>query len=252
MIHPYHESLLSQLYPGFQHSSNCLIPAVTTFERMLSLPPERHSKIIWRMDCGFGGDTNVNWLLSHDYGLLTKGGSNRRANALSQRVKRWRMVRNDKFVGSVPTPSGFVKPLHTFSIRYATSKGWKHTYLFSTLRLSGVATALLYDQRGGAETEFRSDKSGGLYLHKRRKHKRDAQEAWILLTDMAHNCLSGVTRTIFCDSPFEQFGFLRTSRDLLSIPGYVEVENGQLLSVKLLKSSPYSSDLLACLRRFWE
>jgi len=219
---------------------------------MLSLPPERHPKIIWRTDSGFGGDANVNWLLASDYGLLMKGGSNRRASALSQMVKRWRTVRDDKFVGSVPTPNGFVKPLHTFSVRYATSKGWKHAYLFSTLRLSGVATVRLYDQRGGAEIEFRSDKSGGLYLHKRRKRKRDAQEAWILLTDMAHNCLSGVARTIFCDSSFEQFGFLRTSRDLLSIPGCVEIKNGQLLSVKLLKSSPYASDLLACLRRFWE
>jgi hypothetical protein len=252
MIHPYHESLLSQLHPGLQHSSNCLLPAVSTFEAMLPLPPERRPKVIWRMDRGFGGDDNVNWLLDRNYGILVKGCSNRRAHALAQIVKRWRAVRSDKFVAQVPTPSGFVKPLQTFALRFDTAKGWKYTYLLSTLTQSATATARLYDQRGGAETEFRSDKSGGLYLHQRRKHKRDSQEAWLLLTDVAHNCLSALARTIFVATPFEHFGFLRITRDLFSIPGSIEMENGRLLSVKLLKSSPFASDLLACLRRFWE
>ena len=252
MIHPYHESILSKLYPGSQHSSNCLVPAVSTFEQVLPLPLERHAKIVWRLDHGFGGDENINWLLERNYGVLAKGCSNRRSAQLVHQVKRWQAVRYDKFVGCVPTPDGFVRPLHTFSIRYATPTEWKHTYLLSTLNLSGVATALLYDQRGGAETEFRSDKSGGLQMDKRRKHKRDAQEAWILLTDLAHNCLASIARSLFKDSPFETFGLLRITRDLLCIPGYVEIDNGQCLSVKLLKSSPFASDLLVCLRRFWE
>jgi hypothetical protein len=251
-IHPYHESLLSQLYPGNQHSSNCLVPAVSAFENMLSLPPERHPKIVWRLDHGFGGDENINWLLNHCYGVLAKGCSNRRSALLMHQVKRWHTVRYDKFVGCVPTPDGFAKPLHTVSIRYASPAGWKHAYLLSTLNLSAVDTALLYDQRGGAETEFRADKSGGLHLNKRRKHKRDAQEVWILLTDLAHNCLSWVARSILMHSPFQDFGFLRITRDLLSIPGRVEFDNGHLLSVKLLKSSPFADDLLLCLRQFWE
>ena len=252
LIHPYHESVLSQLYPGYQHSSNCLVPAVATFEDVLPLAPERHPKIIWRLDQGFGGDENINWLLERGYGVLAKGCSNRRSAQLVQQVRRWHAVGHDKFVGCVPTPVGFVRPVHTFAIRYATPTQWKHTYLLSTLQLSAVATARLYDQRGGAETEFRADKSGGLHLQKRRKHKRDAQEVWILLTDLAHNCLSWVARTIFADSPFADFGLLRITRDLLCLPGRVEIENGQLLSVKLLQSSPYADDLLVCLRRFWE
>ena len=252
MIHPYRESLLSQLHPGFAHSSNCLIPAVSTFEAMLPLPPERRKKVIWRMDRGFGGDTNVNWLLDRHYGLLVKGCSNRRAHALAQTVNRWRSVRDDKFVASVSTPIGFVRPLHTFSLRFDTAKGQKYAYLFSTLNQSATATVRLYDQRGGAETQFRSDKSGGLHLHKRRKNKRDGQESWILLTDMAHNCLAALSRTLFANTPFEHFGFLRITRDLFSIPGYIEFDNDRLLSVKLLKSSPFADDLLLCLQRFWE
>jgi hypothetical protein len=251
-IQPYHESLLSQLHPGYQHSSNCLIPAVSAFEEMLPLPEKRHAKIIWRLDRGFGGDQNVNWLLERNYGLLAKGCSNRRASALAKAVKRWQTVREDKLVGHAPTPKGFAKPIRTFALRFRTTKGWKHAYLLSTLHHSATATTHLYDQRGGAEIEFRSDKSGGLHLHKRRKHKRDSQEVWVILTDIAHNCLSGVSRSILADSPFEQFGFLRITRDLFSIPGHVQIENGRLLSVKLLKSSPFAADLLDCLRRFWE
>jgi hypothetical protein len=252
MIHPYRESLLSQLYPGYQHSSNCLVPAVLTFEKLLPLAERYRAKVTWRLDGGFGGDPNVDWLLARRYGLVAKGCSNRRSANLVDQVKRWQMVRPDKFIGRVPTPEKFCRPLGTFSIRYQTAKGWKHTYLFSTLNRSGLATARFYDQRGGAETEFRSDKSGGLYLHKRRKHKRDPQEVWILLTDIAHNYLAWFARTILADSPFAAYGFLRITRDLFRIPGMIEMEHGQLLSVKLLKSSPYAEDLLACLQRFWD
>ena len=105
--------------------------------------------------------------------------------------------------------------------------------------------------RGGSETQFRSDKNGGLQLHKRRKHQRDAQEIWIILTDMAHNYLSWLTYTLFDKTPFEDFGFLRLSRELFHLPGIVEFENGHLVSVKLMKSSPYANDLLQCFRRFW-
>jgi hypothetical protein len=222
-MHPYHESLLSQVHPGFQHSSNCLVPAVSAFEAMLPLPPERRSKVIWRLDRGFGGDENVNWLLNRNDGILVKGCSNRRAFTLAQTVQRWRAVRSDKFVGPVATPNGFVRPLHTLALRFETTKGWKYAYLLSTLKRSASATVRLYDQRGGAETEFRSDKSGSLHLHRRRKHKRDRQEAWILRTDIAYNCLSGLAHTIFADSPFQHFGFLRMTRDLFAIPRRIEM-----------------------------
>ena len=118
LIHPYHESVVSQLYPGAQHSANCLVPAVTAFETLLALPPEHRSKVVWRLDQGFGGDHNINWLLDRRYGVLAKGCSNRRAALLAQQVKRWRAVRDDKWVGSVRTPAGFSHPLETFAIRY--------------------------------------------------------------------------------------------------------------------------------------
>jgi len=87
LIQPYHESLVSQLYPGSQHSANCLVPAVSAFETLLALPPEHHAKVVWRLDRGFGGDHNINWLLDQRYGVLAKGCSNRRAALFSFHVK---------------------------------------------------------------------------------------------------------------------------------------------------------------------
>lgn len=81
-IQPYRETLLSQLDPGYQHSSNCLVPAVESFEQLLPLPEQYRAKVTWRLDGGFGGDPNVNWLLIRHYGLVTKGCSNRRSAKL--------------------------------------------------------------------------------------------------------------------------------------------------------------------------
>ena len=79
MIHLYRESVLSQLYPGNQHSSHCLVPAVLAFEDRLALPAKYRAKVLWRIDQGFGGDENINWLLERGYGVLAKGCSNRRS-----------------------------------------------------------------------------------------------------------------------------------------------------------------------------
>lgn len=251
MLYPYRESLLSQLYPGNQLSSSSLIPAVTTFEKRLSLPEKKRHKIIWRLDGGFGVDKQINWLLERNYQVIAKGKANRRANYLAKQVKRWIMVKERAWIGRVPTPSEICKPIDTFSLRYETPKGVKYRYLYSTLKRSGEQTFAFYNQRGGAETEFRADKSGGLFLHKRRKHKRDSREVWILLTDMAHNFLAWFTHHMLVDSPFAGWGPLRITRDLFRIPGRLEWQNERLLSVKLISSSPYAADLLTCLERFW-
>lgn len=252
MIQPYRETLLSQLYPGSQHSSPCLQPAVLMFEEQLNLPKEQRNKVVWRVDGGFGADKHMNWLLERDYQVVAKGCSTRRAANLAGQVQRWMRVRADKDVGRVATPAEVDPRVETFVLRYRTPKGYKFRYIYSSLKLSGYLTTRFYEQRGGAETEFRTDKSGGLFLHKRRKHKRDGQEVWVLLTDMAHNYLAWLTHHILADSPFATWGSLRIGRDLLRIPGRIEMVNGQLLSVKLMETSPYSADLLVCLARFWQ
>lgn len=252
MLYPYRESLISHLYPGNQHSTNCLQPAVTTFEAGLRLTPNRRHKIVWRVDGGFGSDKNIGFLVDRGYHVLAKGASNRRAGKLATQVKRWRVVRENKFVGCVATPVPFSRTVRTLVTRTEVGRQPKLAYIYSTLTGSAVQIVRLYDYRGGAETEFRADKSGGGQLHKRRKQQRDAQEVWIHLTDMVHNYLSWFTRHILMDSPFQNYGPLRILRDLLHMPGLIEVQDGKLLSVKLLRSAPHAGELLACLARFWK
>lgn len=252
MLHPYRESLLSQLYPGSQPSVTALLPAVQLFERRLLLPEGRRHKMVWRVDGGFGSDANLKELLQRNYQVLAKGISNRRAGVLVKQVQRWRQVAPDKWVGCVPTPEAFGRPVTTFVVRKRRKDAMHVAYLYTTLPGSGLHIARLYDQRGGAETEFRSDKSGGAHLDKRRKQQRDAQEVWVHLTDMAHNALSWFQHQILTDSPLASFGHLRISRDLMHIPGSIVMHNGQLLSVKFAKVVPHAAALLDCLRRFWQ
>ena len=252
MLYPYRETIMSELYPGSQHSMPCLMPAVTTFETCLALPVRYRHKVIWRMDSGFGSDKNIDFLLARGYQVLVKGASHRRAASLAQQVKRWQTVGHQRWIGFAPTPEAFSRPVKTLVLRYQRFTGLHHAYLYSTLPYAAKQTLTLYNQRGGAETEFRADKSGGGHLHKRRKHKRDAQQAWVLLTDMAHNYLAWFARHILVDSPFADHGPLRITRDLMRVPGLIEFNQGRLLSVKFQQSVPQVAELATCLARFWE
>jgi len=252
MLYPYRETLLSHLYPGNQHSTHCLKAAVEDFENILKWERKKQIRVIWRLDGGFGADKNINWLAGKGYDFVVKGGSSPRGAMLARQVKRWISVRDDMWVGRVATPKDVKYEVETFALRYLTRKGIKHKYIFSTLGFSGRKTLLFYDLRGGAETEFRTDKSGGFFLQKRRKQKFLAQVVWVILTDMAHNYLSWFRHHILADSPFANWGPLRIGRDLFRIPGHIEMSSEGVLSVSLLESHPYASDLLPYLARFCE
>jgi hypothetical protein len=134
--------------------------------------------------------------------------------------------------------------------RYHKGK-WKHSYYVTTLSFpSKRAFMHRYNQRGGAEIEqFRTDKSG-LHLSARRKRNLIAQEALILLTDLAHNLLADFHRRALVDSRFAGWGLKRIVRDLLAVPGRLYFESGQLKRIELLASHPYADELIICLERY--
>lgn len=80
-----------------------LAPPGTVAETSLDLAPngalsptsldlarqQRRSRIVWRLDGGFGSDANLGWLLDRHYQVIAKGFSGRRADKLAQQVKRW-------------------------------------------------------------------------------------------------------------------------------------------------------------------
>lgn len=85
----YGETLWSELYPGNQHTVNCLQPAVTATESSLELAQAQRQRTVWRFDGGAGSDEQFQWLFNRGYHVVGKGLSNFRACALAQQVRRW-------------------------------------------------------------------------------------------------------------------------------------------------------------------
>ena len=203
------------------------------------------------MDGGAGSDEQLRWLLSRGYHVLCKGLSNRRADALAREVRRWDSYRRDVWVGEVPSPVDFGRPVRLFVKRQLKEGQFIHSYFVSTLSLPAKQSFLaLYDDRGQAEIEqFRGDK-GGLGLQARRKRSYAGQMGYILLTDLAHNLLADFYQRALLGSRFEGYGPKRIVRDLLAIPGRLSRDAAESVRVELLSQNQLSRDLLKCFVKY--
>lgn len=246
----YRETAWSDVVAGNRHTSNCLRPAVLGAETALELAPHRRSRVVYRIDGGGGSDDHIRWLLARDYQLMVKGASNRRAEALARQVKRWDTY-GDAWLGQVASPVDYGRAVQVIIKKRETTEGFSHSYYVSTLHMpSKGALMARYDQRGGAEIEqFRNDKNG-LHLAARRKRKLHAQQGLILLTDVVHNLLADLHHRAFVDTSLVGFGSKRIVRDLLTIPGKLTFEAGQLKRIDLLASHPHAKTMLICLKSY--
>lgn len=228
----------------------CFQPAVLAAEKALELAPQQRQRTVWRMDGGAGSDEQLIWLLSRGYQTMAKGLSNRRAEALARQVRRWDVYDNC-WLGEVPAPVDYGRPVRVFVKRRPKEGCFLHSYYVSTLSLPSKGLFMTYyDQRGGAEVEqFRNDKSG-LNLTARRKQGFLAQKGYILLTDLAHNLLADFQHRALIGSRFENYGPKRIIRDLLRIPGNLTSRNGSIVKIELLSQKQFSQDLLICLERY--
>ena len=250
----YHESLVSLVYPGNQTSQACLRPTVTAVERVLGLTPAQRRRTVLRLDGGFGTDENFNWALWHGYHVLGKGYSGKRAKALAQVVPQWEELRaGERWIAPAPTPLHSYRRTQTAVVKWKTAQGaYKHSLLTtSLLEYSLAALAEAYDDRAAIEAELKADK-GGLQLHRRRKQRLAAQEALVLLTDLAHNLLAWSRGWMCQDSPCAQAGIDRIVNELLPMPGKVMIEEGQLVKLRLKASHPLAKPMLACLSRLFD
>jgi hypothetical protein len=100
------------------------------------------------------------------------------------------------------------------------------------------------------EKEIKADKSG-LWVAKRRKRRLPAQEALVLLTDLAHNIAVWSKDWIFTDPRFADYGVLRVVQDLLAIPGKITFREGQMVELKLNTLHPLAKPVLAGLTRLF-
>lgn len=224
-------------------------------EHLLPLKPYQVPHIVWRLDAGFGSDAALKWLLARRYQVIAKGYNIRRAQKVVRQVSasEWQIVRPAKWVAVVPTAVRYGRSVQTLALRWRNPAGQeKCALLLHTLLDRPVLEVLqCYDARGGTiESDIKQDKVG-LQLVRRRKRCWQAQEAWVILTDVAHNLLIWNRDWMLKGSSFESYGMLRVIQDLLSIPGHLEFQGGRLRKVSLQRTHPFAPEMQSCLARLF-
>lgn len=249
----YHESLLSLAYPGNRHGYEYCKPALDQLLGHWPWTPAQRRQIILRSDAEQGTDANVSYMLWLGFQLLLKAYSGRRTQAWVKRTpdELWQADPNSSERWAAPTPVKLRlgRRLDSYLLRWLNSQHQLvHATLLTTLPGSVFQQWAWYEGRGATEVEIRTDKSA-LQLTHRRKHTLDAQEAWVILTDVAHNLLAWLRRWMLAGSALENFGPKRLVYDLLNIPGQLCFERGRLTKVALWKTHPYAADMRLCLHK---
>ena len=219
----------------------------------MNLSSVQKQRTILRTDSGFGADDNLNYALAEKWQVLTKGSGGQRPNSFARQVAPtdWQVLRpDDRWVARAVKPPTYAEPVQHLVLRWRNQTGGlKHaTVVCSILAWSMTEVIKHYDARGTCETEIQADK-GGLKLCKRRKKQPSAQEALILLTDIAHNLLAWSSPWMFPDGPLAQFGTTRLIEDVLAIPGHLIFDDEQLVEVQLNELHPHASEVAQGLER---
>lgn len=255
----YHESLLSLIYPGDRQACEWFKPALQSLEEHWPWSQPQRQQVVVRTDAGLGTDANINYALWRQFQVLMKGFSGTRTQSwVNQLVQpTWiEDVARLRAITSAPVPLRFGRRTQNYLLRWISPKGKLSygTLISSLLDLDPLTTLRLYDGRGADEGEIGSDKTG-LLLPKRRKQSLAAQEALVLLTDVAHNLLAWLHPWALRGTPFAGFGPQRLVTDVLSVPGHLDFENGRLVKASLWQAHPYAEPLqiaLVTLLRYFD
>lgn len=248
----YHETLFSRVYPGKQESSPAYVPTLAALETFLDLTPDQKQRTVLRSDAGFGSDANVNHALTAQWQVLTKNKGGRRPQAFAKQVtaEDWQSLRSDRWVAQAVAPPTYARPTQCLVLRWLTPSGLvKYAIVLCSITSWSMGeTVAHYDDRGSCETEIQADK-GGLKMERRRKKRLAAQEALVLLTDIAHNLLAWVPQWMFPEEPLAEFGTTRLVEDVLHLPGRLFFHNERLSEVQLNQLHPHAEAVAAGLER---
>ena len=251
----YDEIIIDRLYEGKRQLDANLRELVEAAEQVLALDAERRAQTILRVDGGGGATADINWMLNRGYWVLVKAKSWRRAENLCQSVCEWfpDPKISGREVGWIAEPYAYDQPTRQVGIRTRKKAGtWSYHVLvfnlsdqalfrlgrqpirhhYSTDQLL-LAVLYAYDLRsGGIETINRNCKQG-LGLIKRNKKLFSAQMLLVLLAQLAYNLVSWTRLEMSRHVPtYRQLGTLRFVRDVLSIPGRIELDaQGHLLII---------------------
>jgi hypothetical protein len=106
----------------------------------------------------------------------------------------------------------------------------------------------LYDDRARIEHAINAD-TGGLLLPRRRQKHLPAQEALVLLTDLAHHMLAWTRRFWAAQPDIGDVGLSCILHEILTIPGKLLFHDRQLVRWRLKATHPLAKPVLACLAR---
>jgi hypothetical protein len=264
----YDEIVTERLYTGNKQLHASLHELVTSSEQVLTLHRPERARTLLRIDGGGGETDQINWELRRGYLILVKAQGWKRIQKMARPVMNWTPDPRDpdRQMAWAPCPYPYHKPTRQLLVRTRKQNGkWSYSLLVSNapdtlLAILGhvpirrafrdidrmLAMLYAYDRRGGAaETQFKGDKQG-LFLAKRNKRSFAAQELLVLLAQLAHNLLIWI-RQALPDSPvtLHRFGMVRLVRDVLTIPGRVELDaQGRLLAITLNQRYPFAAALV--------
>ncbi len=269
----YDELIAERLYDGKRQLDRSLPELVTAADEVLNLDKSQRQRTILRVDAGGGTDEDINWMLNHDYLVLTKVKHWKRSAKLARSVTAWYPDPKveGREVGWVEEPHVYDKPTRQLAIRKRKDDGsWSHHVLVFTLANAQLfwlarqpvlnnptseqilfSVLAAYDLRnGGIETSNKNSKQG-LGLTKRNKRKFTAQAMLILLAQLAYNLIAWTRMALASiDKRLRQFGVLRIVRDLFHIPGQIEFDaQGYVLQITLRSRQPNAASFAQALAR---
>ena len=248
----YGETLGSWLHVGSAQSVHAFEPMVCATEALLQLKPHQVARTGWRLDGGFGTDANINWLLARSGQLVVKGYNATRAAAAARRraTDEWELIGPERWVACVPDGVRYGRRTQSLVLHWRGEKRSDHyALLIHTLLDRPMADVVgFYDARAQQEVQIRQDKTG-LQLTRRRKRAWSAQEAWVVLNDLAHNLLAWTRDWMWRGSRFEGYGCLRLVQDVLNLSGHLVFKGDKLQKVALCRSDPFAPEVAECLTR---
>jgi hypothetical protein len=242
------------LYPGNQTSEKSLFKTIEQVEALLPINDRHHrGGVLIRLDAGFGNDQNINWLLHRGYQILSKHKSSKRASLIASQIDEWHPLDDRKWIAEVPKSlcHRYYRHTQTSVLCWYTPKSdaLKHALLIcSLLDLDLFRISHLYDERASMENEIKADKRG-LLLPKRRKKQLEAQEALVLLTDLAHNILAWSRDFWALEPQISALGIYGIVNKIMMIPGKLTFQGGELVKARLQTTHPLAKPVVSCLSR---
>jgi Transposase DDE domain group 1 len=247
----YREILHETLLRGKASAVPALKTALQEVEMRLGWTRERRSRIVLRLDGGFGTTEVLNWLLSRGYQVVAKISHNGRVRKLRQALGLWQPTSSPgREIAAVLKPHRFCRTTRQWVIRTPKEKGgYQYAVLVTTLvNHEPVALADAYDGRALIEATFGQDKQA-LGLATRRQRKWEAQQMVLLLARLAHHLLvwgkQWLSRVPTTRRRLQGYGLVRLLRDVWAVPGVIRWRHGWMVSVRFSPLHPLATPLQA-------